>query len=436
MFYVFFLLLAAVCFLEFSKSGASPLVNLIAALFSTLFIASSIYFVWLATNISATYFYIIAAICLIAVIYFRAAEYKEVLKRLSFAPSWTSIIFLIGLVIIMPKLSAHISNWGRWDAVAIWNLHAKFLFHTSLWTSYLRADMEWTHPDYPLFLPASIAFFWKTQGSIDSLIPFLLSLFFTLSIPIVLFSALPKHTFSQKIIAVSTPLLLLSNDTYLKWFLAQMADAPLSLAYLLAFVYLRIFEVSRNNGALFIAATLVSASVWIKNEGVVFLISFLLIVFIYQSRSDWRYLVRMTVVVTVTLFIPMYFKVFFAPTNDLVSAFNFQDLTMKFMDFSRYKLIIKHSFGALKSSDLYLLLLIPSVFVLTNWKVRELLFSLSFKALLLCSVFYFFIYLFTPKELNWHLETSSVRLLLHIIPSFCFILFSIFGHKKQETIKY
>jgi len=48
-----------------------------------------------------------------------------------------------------------------WDAFAIWNLHARFLFRGGAhWRDGFSSLIPWSHPDYPLLLPSAVAHFW------------------------------------------------------------------------------------------------------------------------------------------------------------------------------------------------------------------------------------------------------------------------------------
>src|SRR5271156_5373183 len=59
-----------------------------------------------------------------------------------------------------------------WDAFSIWNLHARFLFlGGSNWRDGFTVMLPWSHPDYPLLLPAAIAHFWRYFGHDDPAVP-------------------------------------------------------------------------------------------------------------------------------------------------------------------------------------------------------------------------------------------------------------------------
>ena len=53
---------------------------------------------------------------------------------------------------------------------------------------------------------------------------------------------------------------------------------------------------------------------------------------------------------------------------------------------------------------------------------KKAVISLALRITLLAG-FYFLVYLFTPKDLAWHLGTSLERLVTHIFPSFILLFF-------------
>ena len=78
-----------------------------------------------------------------------------------------------------------------WDAFSIWNLHARFLFLGGPhWRDGFSPLIPWSHPDYPLLLPAAIAHFWSYVGRDTPAVPGVIGFLFTFSTVGVLFSAL------------------------------------------------------------------------------------------------------------------------------------------------------------------------------------------------------------------------------------------------------
>jgi hypothetical protein len=88
------------------------------------------------------------------------------------------------------RMVAHPHGDG-WDAFAIWNLHARFLFlGRDHWRDVFTGLLPGLHPDYPLLLPAAVAHFWTYLGADDPGVPGLIGLAFTAATAGVLFAAL------------------------------------------------------------------------------------------------------------------------------------------------------------------------------------------------------------------------------------------------------
>ena len=86
----------------------------------------------------------------------------------------TAIVALVSVIV-----SALASPHGDWDAWAIWNQHARFLFRgggSDAWRAFLA--INWSQPDYPLLLPASVARVWAYAGHESTLGPALIAIVF------------------------------------------------------------------------------------------------------------------------------------------------------------------------------------------------------------------------------------------------------------------
>jgi hypothetical protein len=82
-------------------------------------------------------------------------------------------VLAIGAVLATVASSPH----GEWDAWAIWNLHARFLFRGGEeWRDLLT--IGWSQPDYPLLLPASVARLWAYAGRETTFGPALVAMAF------------------------------------------------------------------------------------------------------------------------------------------------------------------------------------------------------------------------------------------------------------------
>jgi hypothetical protein len=80
------------------------------------------------------------------------------------------LILLLSLIayILFVKINPH----GQWDAFAIWNLKARFIFRSGIdWERLFSSHIDWSHPDYPLLLPLAIVRLWAYFGKEMEIVP-------------------------------------------------------------------------------------------------------------------------------------------------------------------------------------------------------------------------------------------------------------------------
>src|SRR5271165_2227758 len=128
-------------------------------------------------------------------------------------------------------------NGDGWDAFAIWNLHARFLFRGDAhWRDGFTLLIPWSHPDYPLLLPAAIAHFWTYLGRDDPRVPAIIGFSFTFATVGVVFSAL--FILRGRAQAMLGAIALLATPSFIEQGAWQYADIPLSFFYLATVVLL------------------------------------------------------------------------------------------------------------------------------------------------------------------------------------------------------
>jgi hypothetical protein len=114
------------------------------------------------------------------------------------SPRWFHRFLMASFVVVLAgalyaatmRLRAY-PNGDGWDSVAIWNLHARFLFlGGDHWRDGFTTLLSWSRPDYPLLVPASIAHFWTILGADAPIVPAVIALVFTFATAGLLFSSL------------------------------------------------------------------------------------------------------------------------------------------------------------------------------------------------------------------------------------------------------
>jgi hypothetical protein len=114
------------------------------------------------------------------------------------------------------------------------------------------------------------------------------------------------------------------------------------------------------------------------------------------------------------------FKIKNSAENDMLPGL-FSTFGNKLLDSNRYILIINFfKITILKKFPILPFLLLFSIFYYPKFKKLNI-YPLIGIVFLICT--YFFIYLFTPKDLAWHLETSLDRLLHQVYPTILMLFF-------------
>jgi hypothetical protein len=333
---------------------------------------------------------------------------------------------------------------GGFDASAIWNLRARFLYRGGqYWKNFIY--MAWSHPDYPLLIPASIARSWYFGGRETQLIPSAIGLLFTFgTIGIVATSVSRLRSERQGILA---GLLLLGTPFLISHGASQYADVPLSF-FLVATVALLFFhaESPSQRHFLILAGAAAGFSAWTKNEGVLFLALLFFLHFAVTSVAKGSRAYGREVAALLTGAVPPIvvigiYKVCVAAANDLVAGQGARSSISKLLDISRYHTVLSEwatelfRFGGW-GPTLAVPLLLVFYFLLLGANVeKKKVPAAGITVLLLGSMLvgYFLIYILSPHDLEWHLESSLNRLLLQVWPLSIFAYFAIVRTPEQAV---
>jgi len=319
---------------------------------------------------------------------------------------------------------------GGWDAIAIWNLHARFLFlGGEQWRAGFSQLIPWSHPDYPLLVPATIAHFWTYLGTDTELVPAAIGLAFMFSTVGVLYASV--RTLRSASQALLSGILLASTPFFLRQGASQYADVPLCFFILATIALSMLYSAKKTAGLLALSGAAAAFAAWTKNEGLLFFCAFLVVrVFQLVIRKDWRTLAAQVSTFLLgaapVLLVLAYFKLAIAPPGDLLASGS--SMLSKIADLSRYWLIVRW-FG--KELFLFTGLPVLTIIVVIYGKLlgsglpRKLHDSVwtSAAALALTLAGYFAVYVITPYDLRWHLRFSLNRLMLQLWPSALFLFF-------------
>jgi hypothetical protein len=368
-------------------------------------------------------------------------------------PAWfsraLSLAFAVALCITIysavAQTKAHPHGEG-WDAFAIWNLHARFLFLGGPhWQDGFTPLLPWSHPDYPLLLPASIAHFWTLLGNDAPRVPAAIAVAFTFASAGLLFATLSISR--GRIAATMASIALLTTPAFIEQGTWQYADVPLSFFILATIALLHLSDnqlpVSTGRGALFLAGVAAGLAAWTKNEGVLFLAAMIVArqwTFIRNSRSSAENKVPFSTHSAMllagcapALVLIIYFKHWIAPPGDLFSSPGV--MLQRMIQPARLWAVVKW-FGKdfLRFGNW---LVIPGTVVVgVYYALRGNRHGISrgtALGLILTLAGYFFIYLITPYDIYWHLRFSSARLFLQLWPGTLLLVFLSTGHAQNEA---
>jgi hypothetical protein len=381
---------------------------------------------------------------------FRTGSSLEILSAIIFSIALVSS--LISFVIAFLK-----EPHGRWDAWLIWNMHARFLFRGGEgWREGFASGLDWSHWDYPLLLPLSIARGWTYTGGEGIHLPAVIGFLFTFLILGLLLTAL--IVLRRRIQGYLAAMLLMGTPFFIYMGTSQFADIPLAFFILttLAMLFFQTESPEDHPGALILAGLTAGLCAWTKNEGLLFLVIVTGCLFCMTAYSKgWGSSLRKTAWFLVgalpILMIVAYFKIALAPTNDIMSGFSVSAISVKLIDLSRYSQIIRAFFITgisftqglidirvgmhLNPGPVNILLLAVYLFI-TGIHIDQrdkmgLLQAAS--VLLLTTLGYFFVYVLTTLDLTYHLMTSLNRLLLQLWPGVIFVFFMIAGPPEQAS---
>ncbi len=332
------------------------------------------------------------------------------------------IMLLLGLLLVLDGALAGTGKHGHWDAWWFWNPRANYLTRPGLWSLAFGGDTFGTpftcpvaHSDYPPFLPLLNAFSWSWLRMQPAVVPFLWNILaLLLCCSVVFLELFPRNA----VIAGLALFFLAQQQHFLELGAAQTADTWIALFLLLAIVSGNAAYETKNDKYWLTAGLALGCGIWMKNEGILIAAGFLLFSAgrLVRSGIARRYLAA-GLVVPLAAWIA--FKLAVAPANDIVSGAA-RDLRSKLTDAGRYADIWNLPREQIR-------LYYPALpWLLVSCGLAWLLIKARPSPYLPMLVFiwagYAAIYLVSPHNLGWHINTSADRLLAHLYPGLIYIL--------------
>ena len=347
---------------------------------------------------------------------------------------WPAAIFATWMVV---SAGAEVIAWlayaphGEWDGYAIWNVRARGLS---------RGGPDWRdafhparpHTDYPLLVPATVARLWTWNGSE---FPLAGGFFGAACLAgIVAFVGAGVGRLRGPELGCVAVGFLLANPGFVSHAAWQYADVPLSFFITGSVV---VWVLGRNGPGGFGPAAVVGLflgfAAWTKNEGLAFAAVFLAFATAASARHrEWRSWLALASGFALAFAAVVVFKVTVAAENDLVEGQN-RDTLARLTDPGRYRAVLSFAWGYLTDQKWFHLLILPAAVLAIGFGPRPRGLFVPTAAVVGTAAVYFFVYITTPRDLDWHLGTSFSRLVTHLLPAAYFLGFSVLRPVTSES---
>jgi 4-amino-4-deoxy-L-arabinose transferase-like glycosyltransferase len=322
---------------------------------------------------------------------------------------------------------------GEWDAWMDWNLKSRMFFRGgAAWRSAFSPEIPWSHPDYPLVVPALVARAWLFVGRETQLGPAVVAGTFTFGTLLLLGAGLAAlHGTAAALLAMivlaSTPFFIVHGTSF-------YADVPVATFFLAALVCLAL-DARHSGTARFAVMAGVAAglSVWTKNEGLLFTLAIGAALLLDTFRSGGRPRGRVMAFAAGALpfvLLTVSQKMAFAPPNDLLSTLSVSHTLGNLTSGSRYYVTLREyalhiaGFGSNGiGSATWLLVAFLLGTGVTRSAVDRRWGGTMALALTLVMLGHFGVFVSMAHELERLLASSLDRLLLQLWPSALFLFF-------------
>ena len=336
---------------------------------------------------------------------------------------------LFGIVAVMAVVSVvavyTTAPHGEWDAWAVWNQKARFLYRGGTgWPALLAND--WSNPGHPLLVPTIVARLWAYAGAELTIVPVTVAVAFGTAIVTAVIGALDADR-ARAWIAGSV---LLAAGTFVQQVASQQADVPFAFFLVSALVVLReaTMAIRRKDGDAFgplvLAGTLAGLAAWTKNEGLLVvaataaLVAWLALLDARPHRAGWWVVGAAPALVTLA-----WFKMVVAPVAPgyLAEAPTIALLLERFLGPERRAVVdpllwqYVRAWGGPLAGGVVPLGLAAATLVAVTRMGRSARAILGVIGIMFAG--YYGIYLLTSMEIEWLVMTTFDRLLVQVWPA-------------------
>jgi 4-amino-4-deoxy-L-arabinose transferase-like glycosyltransferase len=319
-----------------------------------------------------------------------------------------------------------------------WNLRARLIFRAGTdWRDAFSGLIPWSHPDYPLVVQGSVVRAWTYAGGERLAASAMVALVFTAATVALAGAALALLRSRGQ--AALAALVLLGTPFFIAHGASQFADVPVGFFFLATVILLSLHHRHAVRTLRFagLAGFACGLAMWTKNEGLLFLVSVVaaqLVAGIGKGRAGAvaRQLLAFGAGLLLPAILLVYFKIRFAPPNDLISTVGAGQTLAWLLDPRRHAIALlafgKHILGFGNNG------LVSGVWLLVTyslcvgirvppedrrWAVTIVL------AIVAMLAGHFLVFVGTTPDVARLLDSSLDRLLLQLWPSAVFLCFML-----------
>jgi hypothetical protein len=330
---------------------------------------------------------------------------------------------------------------GDWDAFGIWNLRARFLFRAGdQWRDAFSPILPWSHTDYPLLIPASVARLWKYSGHESIAAPALLALLFTYAtVGLTVCGVAALRTRTQGLLA---GIVLASTPYFVQLGAAQYGDVPLGFFYLstIMLLCLQDQEPQTHPRLLVLAGLSAGLAAWTKNEGLLFVASSFLVyalvgLYLRKGIGYFQRMIPFAGGLAPILAVIVLFKLYFGGPSDIFLAP--RSMLHQLVDPHRYVKVFHallrqiFDFGGWVVTPVAMLAFYFLALGREPKSEKQIYLVVTSLALVTTLIGYCIVYVIGPNDIQWWLSNSLSRLLIQLWPSAVFLFFLVARTPEQ-----
>lgn len=352
---------------------------------------------------------------------------------LSRSRSWAWSDLLLSLVLMLAVLdllsTTLTAPFLYGDAVSFWAPKAKIFYHHRLAPFLAFRDLpEFAHPDYPLFLPLTEVWLFLWMGQVNEYVMKIVFPVYTILLIIGVWAFTSR--LSGKRAGLIAAILFATTPIVVRHGAQGYADIMLTFYYWVATALLLVWFQTPRSPLLILGAIFLGLTGWVKNEGLPLILinGCALGVYLLGSRRSGSMGVPRVVFlfggIAAGIVLPWLFvRYSFGFESDLripslISMLSVERVWLIGKGFIR-ELFAPSSVLTRWNLVWYALVSVVVLHIRTLWRslLRYPVLLIAGQVLLYSSV-----YMITPYDVEWHLDTSVDRLLLHLYPLGCCVV--------------